>query len=77
MEDRRVWQCDNWVQEGVLSKDRCGAQRPGQGAVVGESRHPRGPRQWLLWVALGTALVVGGVVGGSHRRGDAVVGLQR
>ena len=34
------------------------------GAVVGESRRPRGPRRWLLWVALGTALVVGGVVGG-------------
>jgi putative serine protease PepD len=31
---------------------------------VGECRHPRGPRPWLLWVALGTALVAGGVVGG-------------
>jgi len=37
---------------------------PDTGAVVGESRHPRGPRRWLLWVALGTALVVGGVAGG-------------
>src|SRR5215510_85902 len=31
---------------------------------MSESRHPRGPRRWLLWVALGTALVVGGVAGG-------------
>jgi putative serine protease PepD len=31
---------------------------------VGESRHARGPRRWLIWVATGTALVVGGVVGG-------------
>src|SRR5215467_5041166 len=31
---------------------------------MGESRHPRGPRRWLVWVALGTGLVVGGVVGG-------------
>jgi putative serine protease PepD len=31
---------------------------------VGESRHPRSPRRWLLWVAFGTALVVGGVAGG-------------
>jgi len=31
---------------------------------VGESRHPRSPRRWLVWAALGTALVVGGVVGG-------------
>jgi len=31
---------------------------------VGESRHPRSPRRWLVWLALGVALVVGGVVGG-------------
>ena len=31
---------------------------------MSESRHARRPRRWLLWVALGTALVVGGVVGG-------------
>jgi len=31
---------------------------------VSESRHARRPRRWLLWVALGTALVVGGVAGG-------------
>src|SRR5215831_13159524 len=31
---------------------------------MSESRHPRRPRRWLLWVALGTALVVGGVAGG-------------
>jgi putative serine protease PepD len=31
---------------------------------VGESRHARSPRRWLIWVATGTALVVGGVVGG-------------
>jgi len=31
---------------------------------VGEPRRPRSPRRWLLWVALGTALVVGGVAGG-------------
>ena len=31
---------------------------------MSESRHARSPRRWLLWVALGTALVVGGVVGG-------------
>ena len=29
-----------------------------------ESRHVRSPRRWLLWVALGIALVVGGVAGG-------------
>ena len=40
-------------------------QWPGQGAVVGESRHARSPRRrWLIWAALGTALVVGGVAGG-------------
>src|SRR5215472_3340593 len=33
-------------------------------AIVSESRHARSPRRWLVWVALGTALVVGGVVGG-------------
>ena len=31
---------------------------------MSESRHARRPRRWLLWVALGTALVVGGVAGG-------------
>ena len=31
---------------------------------MGESRHPRSPRRWLVWLALGVALVVGGVVGG-------------
>jgi len=31
---------------------------------MSESRHPRSPRRWLLWVALGAALVVGGVAGG-------------
>ena len=31
---------------------------------MGESRHSRSPGRWLLWVALGTALVVGGVAGG-------------
>ena len=31
---------------------------------MSESRHPRSPRRWLVWAALGTALVVGGVVGG-------------
>jgi putative serine protease PepD len=31
---------------------------------VSESRDARRPRGWLPWVALGTALVVGGVVGG-------------
>src|SRR5215831_18869426 len=31
---------------------------------MSESRHPRGPRRWLLWEALGNALVVGGVAGG-------------
>ena len=31
---------------------------------MSESRHARSPRRWLLWVALGTALVVGGVAGG-------------
>ena len=31
---------------------------------MGEPKPPRSPRRWLLWVALGTALVVGGVVGG-------------
>jgi len=31
---------------------------------VGEPSHARSPRRWLVWVALGTALVVGGVAGG-------------
>jgi len=31
---------------------------------VGESRQPRSPRRWLVWAALGIALVVGGVAGG-------------
>ena len=32
---------------------------------MGESRQPRSrPRRWLVWAALGTALVVGGVAGG-------------
>ena len=31
---------------------------------MSEPGHPRGPRRWLVWAALGTALVVGGVVGG-------------
>ena len=31
---------------------------------MSESKHARSPRRWPLWVALGTALVVGGVVGG-------------
>src|SRR5215831_12813192 len=31
---------------------------------MSESRHPRSSRRWLLWVALGAALVVGGVAGG-------------
>ena len=31
---------------------------------MGESGHPRSPRRRLVWVALGTALVAGGVVGG-------------
>ena len=31
---------------------------------MSESRHARRPWRWLLWVALGTALVVGGVAGG-------------
>jgi putative serine protease PepD len=40
-------------------------QWPGQGAVVRESRHARSPRRrWLIWTALGAALVVGGVAGG-------------
>jgi len=60
VEDRRVSQCDNWAQR-VSFPRALGVQRPGMGAVVGESRHPRGRRQWLLWVAPGTALVVGGV----------------
>ena len=34
------------------------------GGRVSESRHARRPRRWLLWVALGTALVVGDVAGG-------------
>ena len=43
----------------------CGSVLPGRkpGAVVSESGHARGPRQWLLWVAAGVVLVVGGVVG--------------
>src|SRR5215831_16920099 len=31
---------------------------------MSESGRPGGPRRWLVWVALGIALVVGGVVGG-------------
>ena len=31
---------------------------------MAESRHPRSLRRWLVWVALGTALVAGGVIGG-------------
>ena len=31
---------------------------------MGESRQPRSPRRWLVWAALGIALVVGGVAGG-------------
>src|SRR5215471_12364387 len=31
---------------------------------MSESRHPRSPRRWLLWVALAAALIVGGVAGG-------------
>src|SRR5215469_1362262 len=32
--------------------------------IVNEPEHSRRPRRWLLWAALGTALVVGGVAGG-------------
>ena len=31
---------------------------------MNEPEHSRRPRRWLLWAALGTALVVGGVAGG-------------
>jgi len=31
---------------------------------VNEPEHSRRPRRWLLWAALGTALVIGGVAGG-------------
>ena len=31
---------------------------------MNEPKHSRRPRRWLLWAALGTALVVGGVAGG-------------
>jgi S1-C subfamily serine protease len=31
---------------------------------VTEPKRSRGPRRWLLWVAVGAALVVGGVAGG-------------
>jgi putative serine protease PepD len=41
-----------------------GFHGPEDGAAVNEPKHSRRPRRWLLWAALGTALVVGGVAGG-------------
>ena len=31
---------------------------------MNQAKHSRGPRRWLLWAALGAALVIGGVAGG-------------
>jgi hypothetical protein len=39
------------------------------------SKHGRARRGWLPWVALGAALVVGGVIGGVIRGRDEVLGV--
>jgi putative serine protease PepD len=59
--------CDNCIRWGVCSPSPgrvSMAGNPEYGTDVNEPKQSRRPRRWLLWAALGTALVAGGVAGG-------------